>query len=497
MNIFLEIQIPCGGSGILKIIYFVKELLKVITILVPIILLVMLSIDFGKSVIASGVDSMKKNFTLALKRVVVAIAFFLVPSLVRGAMTLFGDMGISYLNCLNKEATLENISLYEEEEKLNLENRTANDSAPTVDTTVGSGVIASHSSTSYGSKPSNDKDTSSYQTKTDLSKIENCDENKVLRTLTTKNSKKVKLYECVDEFTLRYVNNGKGKVPMQNFAITKKYLYFSYAGRGAWVKTNQTYQKLGHEGTLKQVSATYILRVTRSNQNYQIAYLEYAGHAQSFDVTENDELYLNHFAYTYKGSLGYGGSYHGVAHAYFNSNDKVGGVEMIPDVSIALAKNGKSLTLVKSSDYYRDGKLEKDTYHSRIKKIGSDSSYAANPEVAVDEEHNQIALSSKGKVNVYRLDKFLLGDVSLISSFSIPSGYQGLELYQNYLYVFDGNRSFILKKYNIQTKKMEDSVSFSVKNGGESEGMSIYNGKIYLGIPTTNRKNSLYLIKGF
>lgn len=118
----------CEISDVLKVIYFVTELLRILFIIVPIGLILMLSVDFVKNVIAGNVDDMKKNFNIALKRLIMIVVLFLVPTIVKFAIGLLGDLGVPYSNCLTN-ANLSKIAVFEAEERLEEERKAQEDEA--------------------------------------------------------------------------------------------------------------------------------------------------------------------------------------------------------------------------------------------------------------------------------------------------------------------------------------------------------------------------------
>lgn len=88
----LLLAVDCStGSDLGKIIGLLKSFLVILQILVPIGLILMGSIDLGKSVIASGEDEIKKAQKLFIKRCMGAVAFFLVVTLVVFIMNFIGN----------------------------------------------------------------------------------------------------------------------------------------------------------------------------------------------------------------------------------------------------------------------------------------------------------------------------------------------------------------------------------------------------------------------
>ena len=107
---------PCETSNVLKVIFFLKELVKVAFIIFPIFLMLMMTIDFAKNVMANE-DEMKKNTNLAIKRLLFIILLFLVPSIVRITFNILEDneIAVDYTKCL-ANANVDAIIRYEEEE---------------------------------------------------------------------------------------------------------------------------------------------------------------------------------------------------------------------------------------------------------------------------------------------------------------------------------------------------------------------------------------------
>lgn len=106
----------CGPSAFLKILVLVKDLLELLKFLVPMLLIVMLSLDFFKAVIAGREDDMKKNLNIAIKRLLFAAFIFLVPEVVNISMSLLGDAGVNFAVCYD-ELDRNEIAALEGEEK--------------------------------------------------------------------------------------------------------------------------------------------------------------------------------------------------------------------------------------------------------------------------------------------------------------------------------------------------------------------------------------------
>ena len=74
-----------GSDGIIKILKIIVNITK---FLVPIILVVMGSIDFIQAIFAQSEDGMKKAQAKFIKRVIIAIIIFLIPSILKAILTI-------------------------------------------------------------------------------------------------------------------------------------------------------------------------------------------------------------------------------------------------------------------------------------------------------------------------------------------------------------------------------------------------------------------------
>ena len=104
----------CNESGILSVVYFVKKMLELVFIILPIILIVMILMDFTKNVMAKGDDDIKRNNKVVIKRIVYCIMAFFVPTIVNVvinavySLTSDGGNNENALVCWEK-ATIDNI----------------------------------------------------------------------------------------------------------------------------------------------------------------------------------------------------------------------------------------------------------------------------------------------------------------------------------------------------------------------------------------------------
>ena len=81
----------CNDSNLVPIIKFIKSLLQLIQFLVPIGLIVLGSIDFGKAVIATNEDDIKKAQKVFMRRCIAAVLVFLVATIVTYVMGMIGN----------------------------------------------------------------------------------------------------------------------------------------------------------------------------------------------------------------------------------------------------------------------------------------------------------------------------------------------------------------------------------------------------------------------
>lgn len=105
----------CRDSHFLSLILFIKYLLKIMGILVPVILILVVTIDLVKNII--NPDN-KENSDLRLtgKRIAGAIIFFLIPLFVNFIMNLLGQSAKDSYSCW-KNANIKTIKEIKEIEE--------------------------------------------------------------------------------------------------------------------------------------------------------------------------------------------------------------------------------------------------------------------------------------------------------------------------------------------------------------------------------------------
>ena len=96
----------CKNPNSLKVFKFIGNLLKVAFIVVPILLIVLGSIDFMKAVVAGKEDDIKKAQSVFVKRIIAAVIVFLIPLIVNIIMGILpGADGSNCLTCVLNPST--------------------------------------------------------------------------------------------------------------------------------------------------------------------------------------------------------------------------------------------------------------------------------------------------------------------------------------------------------------------------------------------------------
>ena len=91
-------------SDLAPVIKFIKSILSIIQWGVPILLILMGSLDLGKAVLASDDKEIKGATSKLIKRAIAAIAIFFIPMLVNMLVGMVGTAGAkegSFVSCWN------------------------------------------------------------------------------------------------------------------------------------------------------------------------------------------------------------------------------------------------------------------------------------------------------------------------------------------------------------------------------------------------------------
>ena len=99
IDLFLALS-PCQQPDVLQIIRIIKTIMKIICIVIPICVFIFVTIDFVKNVIASSEKDIEGNTKLAIKRILMGVAVFLVPTIVMAVNNMLGSLGVDYASCL-------------------------------------------------------------------------------------------------------------------------------------------------------------------------------------------------------------------------------------------------------------------------------------------------------------------------------------------------------------------------------------------------------------
>ena len=116
----------CENPYILRIILFGSKFIEIFYYLIPVILIIMLSLDFTKNVIFADDQSLvQKNIQLAIKRIISIVILFIIPTivsvtlnLVEKSNTMASDIVSSYNKC---QTNTKRINYYEKKFKAKVE----------------------------------------------------------------------------------------------------------------------------------------------------------------------------------------------------------------------------------------------------------------------------------------------------------------------------------------------------------------------------------------
>ena len=99
----------CENVSFLATVLFIKNLIKIISYIIPAILVLVVSIDLSKAVMANSDADMKRAQKIATKRIIIALVIFFVPILVEASFNIIGDKAGSWTSCYNN-ATREKVN---------------------------------------------------------------------------------------------------------------------------------------------------------------------------------------------------------------------------------------------------------------------------------------------------------------------------------------------------------------------------------------------------
>lgn len=91
----------CGGKDVLQAIKFAMTMVSVVCTIIPILVVLLIIIDFVKNVKAGNTDEMKQTFSLAIKKLAMCLLVFFVPTIVQLVMSVVKGLGADYVSCVN------------------------------------------------------------------------------------------------------------------------------------------------------------------------------------------------------------------------------------------------------------------------------------------------------------------------------------------------------------------------------------------------------------
>ncbi len=95
----LILESVCQDASFLATILFIKKLVQIISYIVPALLVLLITIDITKAVVANSDDDIKKAQKVAIKRIIVSLVVFFVPIIVEASFSILGDLGTSWTDC--------------------------------------------------------------------------------------------------------------------------------------------------------------------------------------------------------------------------------------------------------------------------------------------------------------------------------------------------------------------------------------------------------------
>ena len=108
---FFLIKDNCLNPDVLRIVRFVLVLIDVVRYVVPMALIVYGALDFSKAAVAGDEKGQKEKVSLFVKRIINAVALFLVPVIVEFVIVFLGDLasGVNFTDCI-QNATKDKIA---------------------------------------------------------------------------------------------------------------------------------------------------------------------------------------------------------------------------------------------------------------------------------------------------------------------------------------------------------------------------------------------------
>ena len=98
----INILDACTDASFAQTMLFIKKLIDIICIVTPILLILLLTIEFVKAVISGEEDEIKKVQRRSIKRITFAVVLFFVPLIIETSFGLLDSEGKTFMGCYNK-----------------------------------------------------------------------------------------------------------------------------------------------------------------------------------------------------------------------------------------------------------------------------------------------------------------------------------------------------------------------------------------------------------
>ena len=110
----------CNNIGLLKILMFIKIIMNIIFIIVPIGMIIMISIDFSRNIFNADEGKIKDNNKIIINRIISVILLFMVPYIIDLFMHLFDNLNVHFALCYNNASKerIEEIAIANVEEMI-------------------------------------------------------------------------------------------------------------------------------------------------------------------------------------------------------------------------------------------------------------------------------------------------------------------------------------------------------------------------------------------
>lgn len=89
----------CNEEGVHKTVKFLGYGLYIVKIMVPILLIIFGSIDFGKAIVSSNQDAIQKTSKILIIRIIIGIVIFLLPTIINYVFKIAGNDENAFKNC--------------------------------------------------------------------------------------------------------------------------------------------------------------------------------------------------------------------------------------------------------------------------------------------------------------------------------------------------------------------------------------------------------------